>query len=117
MQKNRCNFVLLKKREISGHKYACVLYATSPLLSPYDLRRGFKLLKSNRSKHYAVSVGKDGVDSGNFYIGKTESFINGVPLEGNSINVPLDEDRVCDINTMDDWKRAEKMFKKLRRGK
>ena len=106
---------VLKSRHIQGHKYACVIYATSPLLSPLDLRRGFNLLKSNRSKHYAVSVGKNGIDAGNFYIGKTQSFIDGVPLEGNSINVPLDDDRVCDINTMTDWKRAEQMFKKLRK--
>lgn len=105
---------VLKKIE-QGHKYACVIYATSPLLSPHDLRRGFKLLKSNRSKDYAYSVDNKGDDAGNFYFGKTQSFISGIPLDGHSVHVPITEDRVCDINTMDDWQKAEQMFKKLRK--
>jgi len=93
--------------------YSCVIYATSPLLAVEDLRRGLDLLKSNRSLSYAYSTDELGSDAGCFYWGKTWSFICGDPLHENSINVPISEDRVCDINTFDDWNRALEMHKKL----
>lgn len=93
---------------------ACVIYATAPMMCREDLHRGLMLLRSSRNNHYAYSVrhGTD-EDAGQFYWGRARSFLEAVPLEGNSILVPVEETRVCDINTPDDWLRAEQMYTRV----
>lgn len=90
--------------------YACVLYATSPLLSVDDLKRGLDRLKTSRTKKYAYSVDEEGVDCGNFYWGKAKSFIDNIPLSGNSVEIPIAQERVMDINTPADWMLAETKY-------
>lgn len=99
-------------KQVSG-EFACVLYATAPLLTEEDLRRGFGYLKTSRSLDYAYSTDLDGNDAGCFYWGKREAFVEGRPLNENYITVPLSDDRVCDINTMEDWNKAMEMFEVL----
>ena len=98
-----------------ANDYVCCLYATSPLLSVEDLKRGLLLLKSNRQMEYAFSVGNNPLhDAGNYYWGHAKSFLNSIPIHREySIMVPIDESRVCDINTNEDWTKAEKMYTKL----
>lgn len=93
----------------------CCIYATSPLLSVEDLARGLVLLKSNRNMQYSFSVGTSPLrDAGNFYWGRREAFLADIPVHGEySIMVPIDEARVCDINTMDDWVEAEEKYRRL----
>jgi len=97
-------------------EYACCIYATAPMLTTQDLHRGLKLLKSSRSLDYAFSVGTEPLhDAGMFYWGKTEAFLTGAPLVSErSIMVPISSDRVCDINTEEDFLRAERMYLALR---
>ena len=95
---------------------ACCLYATSPLLTVGDLRRGWASYLSGIAA-YAHSVGPDGQDAGNFYFGHTENFIAGLPLEGNSLPVSLPAERVQDINSLDDWIKAEHMYAALHKPK
>lgn len=94
---------------------ACCIYATTPLMSREDLMRGYQMLRSSLSVAYAYSVGPDGKDAGQFYWGLTEAFIDGRELdEGNlTAHLPIAKERVCDINTMDDWIRAERMYANL----
>ena len=92
---------------------ACCLYATSPLLTAGDLRRGWASYLSGIAA-YAYSVGPDGQDAGNFYFSHTENFIMGLPLEGHTLPVPLPAERVQDINNLDDWIKAERMYTALR---
>jgi N-acylneuraminate cytidylyltransferase len=94
---------------------ACCLYATAPLLRVEDLRRGFSLLRSHNSASFAFSVGTSPLrDAGQFYWGWSQAFIRGDDLHANAVMVPINEDRVCDINTEDDWLRAEQMYLALR---
>lgn len=94
---------------------ACCIYATAPMMLPEDLRRGLQLLLSSRSLAYAFSVGTGPLcDAGQFYWGHVRSFLDRVPLvDQYSAMVPIDSARVCDINTEDDWRAAERMFAEL----
>ena len=105
-------------QEIFSHQpdrpeIACCIYATAPMMTKGDLRRGFAQFASGISA-YAYSTGPDGKDAGQFYWGMSENFIMGLPLDGHSQHVVLPEERVCDINTIDDWIRAERMYEALR---
>lgn len=97
-------------------EYVCVLYATAPLLIPNDLKRGLDLLKANPTFQYAFSVCTEPLyDAGGFYWGKRQAFLNDVLLFGErSIMVPIPTERVCDINTPEDWDRAEKLYTRMR---
>jgi pseudaminic acid cytidylyltransferase len=105
---------------------ACCIYATAPLMSSVDLARGLAELHENR-KAFAYSCGFDQsitgpttpnlADAGQFYWGHTWAFIGGVPLKDHSSMVLVDSDRVCDINTEEDWQRAEKMYAALEEAK
>lgn len=95
---------------------ACVIYATTPLLLPEHLRDGFNALMSPRWTNFAMSVGPDGKDAGCFYWGWVRSFLERMPLDGGlTQTVTLPGNRVCDINTPEDWALAESMFEALRR--
>lgn len=91
---------------------ACCLYATAPLITAEHIRRGWTQFLAG-THAYAYSTGPDGKDAGAFYWGMTENFIMGLPLEGHSQHVVLPAERVMDINTIDDWLRAERMYAAL----
>ena len=94
-----------------AYKYACCIYPTAPLMSVYDLCVGFGLLNRHKDP-YTYAVGPDNQDAGQWYWGLSEAFVGGVPLsEGAKYQVA--SNRVCDINTEDDWKRAERMYAEL----
>lgn len=95
-------------------EYACVLYATAPLLTVNDLRRGLRELESNRLMNYAYSTDMDGNDIGNFYWGRIDAFLEDAPLIMKSVTVPIDPARAIDINTPADWVLAESMYDHLR---
>lgn len=53
-------------------------------------------------------------DAGQFYWGRAEAWLAEKPLFGpNSVAVPLPRHRVQDIDTPEDWERAEHMFRVL----
>lgn len=95
--------------------FACCIYATAPLMITEDLMRGFRVLRDNDRLHYAMSVGTEPLrDAGQFYWGLTSSFIDAKPLlSAHTAMIAIEEKRVCDINTEDDWQRAERMYKEL----
>lgn len=88
---------------------ACVIYPCTPLLIPDDLRMGYLACTG---RMYSMSVGAHPLrDAGAFYWGLTRAFLEGVPLIGvNTAMVPLPEHRVCDINTLEDFQRAEQLY-------
>lgn len=93
---------------------ACVIYATAPLLSVDDLKRvrAALVLKKDLVGRFAYSVGADMRDAGACYWGKIPAFRDEEDLHGFGawkIVIP----NVCDINTMDDWEKAEKMYTEL----
>ena len=107
---------------LSGLRYSgtltCVIYATSPLLSVLNLKRGASFV--NRwNPRYAISVGATPFplrDAGQFYWGPPAFFMDRILLRHpNTAAVLIREGRVCDINTIEDWRCAEKMYAKLKR--
>lgn len=53
-------------------------------------------------------------DAGQFYWGKSSAWLSGQPIfSSDSAPVPVPRDRVQDIDTMEDWSRAEMMFEVL----
>jgi N-acylneuraminate cytidylyltransferase len=97
-------------RELPLH--ACCIYATAPMMTASDLRQGFGQLAA-RLRPYLYTTGQDGKDAGQWYWGLASAFANGVALEGNSHHYGLPEERTCDINTLDDWIRAERLYAAL----
>ena len=87
--------------------FGCVIYPTAPLLIPMDIYQCHALLHANRAKSYVYSVDSMLAPSGGFYFGYTRSFIDEIPLEGNSVMVVTND---IDINNAFDWERAEKLY-------
>ena len=100
--------VLLELPEVDD---ACVIYATSPLLVPADLHRGWAVLQKQGAL-YAMSVQADPLaDAGCFYWGKAAAFrVNAPLIDSHTVLVPMPAGRCCDINTEADWHRAEQMY-------
>lgn len=94
---------------------ACCLYPCSPLLAVEDLILGHDLL-AVQGTQYAMSVGTDPLcDAGNFYWGYAGAFMDDLSLIApHTAMVPIDKSRVCDINTPEDWLRAETLFDNLK---
>lgn len=98
--------------EATRPESACCIYATAPLMTFIDLRVGFSKLELGPT-HYIYSVDGLGQDAGQWYWGRTQSFIDGVLLATGGLGHVLPDERVCDINTLDDWIRAERMYAAL----
>jgi pseudaminic acid cytidylyltransferase len=93
---------------------ACCIYPTAPLMLEDDLFYGYGQV--NYGARYAMSVGDMPLaDAGQWYWGRVLSFVKELPLiHPRTAMVPIPADRVCDINTFDDWIRAEELYKKLK---
>lgn len=140
----------LERLSAQGRDYdlACCLYATAPLLSVDDLRRGHEVLSVAPGKSYAFSVcgfgfpvqralglDEEGAltplypeyrevrsqdlppafqDAGQFYWGRSAAWQRGdVLFSPSSLPVMLPRHRVQDIDTEEDWQRAEWLFAAL----
>lgn len=110
--------VLLKYFRNQRPYAACCIYATAPLMDVQDLIRGRQLLRHPHVA-FAMSVGYPPLrDAAQFYFGKTQAFIDRTPLVGPDTRfVEVPQERVCDINTEEDWKLAEQMYLALIRSK
>lgn len=101
--------------QIGAHfDLACCIYPTASMMSVRDLHRG-RLAMRKRDALFAFSVGtKPLCDAGQFYFGYPTAFKTHSPLfDTHSVMVPIDSNRVCDINTPDDWACAERMYSEL----
>lgn len=101
-----------------GHKFydtICCIYATSPLMDVRDLTLGAAMLAQETDTTFVFSVGYPPLqDAGQFYWGRCMDFITSKPLVGRYTRlVHVAADRVCDINTPEDWARAEIMYTAL----
>lgn len=94
-------------------EWACCIYPTAPMMTIADLRQGITLLKnSGNYNDYAMAVGTEPLrDAGQWYWGRAEAFASRRSLIGpRTLMIPIEESRVCDINTPEDWAKAEKMY-------
>lgn len=87
-----------------GHDfmYACCLYATAPMMIADDLHRAVQWLKISGGRGYAHVPGW-------FYFAKTETFLSHVAIE-ESAPMTAPENRYIDINTPEDFTKAEMMY-------
>lgn len=95
---------------------ACVIYPCTPMLVPSDLVRGHAVLQ-RQGALFAMSVHYDPLaDAGCFYWGKADAFRVRAPLiDSHTAMVPMPAARSIDINTQEDWARAESMFDNWRK--
>jgi pseudaminic acid cytidylyltransferase len=102
-------------REIGErHCMACCLYATAPLVTPLDLQLAYDIM-ALRPCRYVVSVATNPLrDIGNFYMGTAWSFIEGEELWCTHTGIyVMPAERAIDINTEEDFARAEEMYSAL----
>lgn len=96
---------------------ACCIYATAPLMHPVDLYRGYRALMSDPRSTFSFAVALDPLrDAGQWYWGRVPAFLSREPLDMNGVSVwknAIPDDRVCDINTPEDWQLAEEMYAAL----
>lgn len=95
---------------------ACCLYPCAPLTMAADLLQAKRHLEDNpRSTLFVFPVGTEPLrDAGAWYFGRTQAFLGEVALVSLYTRLlPLPARRVCDINTMADWRRAERLFADL----
>ena len=132
----------LKTIDTRGIEYACCIFATSPLLSIFDLKESFKLIIDEDYKFvfsatnfphpieraFKESISGKGLemlfpekyktrsqdlpewmhDAGQFYWGKVENWLEeSMNFDENSFAYRMPIWRVQDIDTLEDWKRAE----------
>lgn len=102
-------------REVSPrHQIACCIYPCTPLLTPADLKGGLDLLLQSAAINigYTFSVGKEPAlhDAGAFYWGYTAMFLKRACHLRHGRMYVLPPERDCDINTEDDWRRAEQLY-------
>lgn len=93
---------------------ACCLYPCTPLLRASDLIAAHHILQYEHCD-YVASVGANPLrDAGAFYFGHTDAFKAGIPLfDCRTLLRLLPDERVCDINTPEDWARAESLYAKM----
>jgi pseudaminic acid cytidylyltransferase len=91
--------------------YACCIYATAPLMTYLDLIFGYADLREGDAP-YVYTTGPNWQDAGQWYWGTVRAFLDGVSLDQGAL-YPLPASRVCDINTLDDWQRAEQLYANL----
>jgi pseudaminic acid cytidylyltransferase len=106
--------VMQEKAALGMPTEVCIIYATAPMLCAGDLLRGWEVM-DDQAVEYAMSVGTDPLrDAAQFYWCKWNALKSGIPLISEyTAMIPIDEHRVCDINTEDDWQRAERMYRFL----
>lgn len=92
----------LGRRPAWRPEYACCIYATTPMLRADDLVNGYNLMRVIDDYAYVP---------GWFYFGRAEWF--GVRSLTEPAPLVVGEERYIDINTEDDWKRAEEMYAAL----
>jgi pseudaminic acid cytidylyltransferase len=88
----------------------------------HPIQRAFKLAKKNKliffTKKHELTRTQDLVrsyhDVGQFYWGSVRNWLSKKKMHSNSIGLPIPKWRVVDIDNLQDWKRAELLFKILK---
>lgn len=98
-------------------------YAFSVTSFPFPIQRAVRIKANGRVEMFhpehcntrSQDLEEAYHDAGQFYWGRAEAWIDGRPIfNSEAIPVHLPRHRVQDIDTVEDWKRAELMFTALR---
>lgn len=93
---------------------AFCIYPCAPMLRHSTLYAASNPLRDGKLD-YVVPVATWLRDPGQFYAGNADAFRCGRPLLGpRTAILPIDPETECDINTPEDWTKAEVMFKHQR---
>ncbi len=93
--------------------FVCCLYATAPMVSVDDLTNGFHLIRLRNFAH-VISVGYPPLqDAAQFYWSDGWVISHCDYFEESTGLIHVDQSRVCDINTEEDFLRAEAMYEAL----
>jgi len=114
----------LAQLDVRNREIACCLYPCTPLLSPDILRMAFEALLTDKGSFAYVLTdvhshhkGEYMCDAGQFYMGRAWWFYENYPVkqhQRDTYYIPRRD--VVDINTPEDWARAEQMYKELHGG-
>lgn len=97
-------------------EHACCIYPCTPMISAERLRFAYDTLRC-WGYWYVIPVGRWLVDPGMFYMGKVSAFLNRASLlDIHTGLIPIDPRTAIDINTEEDWAKAEALFTATRRG-
>ena len=90
------------------YEYACCIYPCSPMLDEEDLRFAYNRLLGWPQFNY-VKI------DGWYYFGKAKAFLDNEPIDDakSVLSVFPDAERWIDINTPEDWSKAEAMYAAL----
>jgi N-acylneuraminate cytidylyltransferase len=100
-------------------------YSFSVTSYAFPIQRAIRITQAQRvemfqSEHFKTrsqDLEEAWHDAGQFYWGKANAWITNKPIFSHAAApVPLPRHRVQDIDTLEDWERAEWMFKALRQG-
>jgi pseudaminic acid cytidylyltransferase len=99
--------------------YVCCLYATCPLINPFDIQTAYQLLSSSKDQNHIISIGYPPLqDAAQIYFSQTDAILHDIQyFDYDTGLLRIAENRVCDINTMEDWENAERMYDDFNRGK
>lgn len=98
-------------------------YAFSVASYPFPIQRAVRITSNQRlemfqPEHFGArsqDLPEAWHDAGQFYWGKAQAWLQGTPLfSRDAAPVPLPRYRVQDIDTPEDWRRAEWLFKAMR---
>lgn len=93
------------------YQYVCCIYATAPMMSVDDLRVGFEAIQQPGIAH-AISIGYPPLqDAAQFYWSTRSALEQDIEyFNRNTALVYIEPHRICDINTEDEWSKAEAMY-------
>lgn len=104
---------------------AAVDYAFSVASYPFPIQRAVRVTAQNRIEMFqpehlgtrSQDLEEAFHDAGQFYWGRTSAWLEGRPIFGPcSVPVVMPRHRVQDIDTLEDWIRAEWLFKAMQAG-
>ncbi len=94
---------------------ACCIYPCAPLIHDADFMIAKRWLENDHEILYVMPVGMNPLrDAGQWYFGRASAFFGRTRLIGKYTRLYLLPNvRVCDINTMEDWGRAVKLYREM----
>lgn len=103
-QEVAADFLRSAATEGEPYKYACCIYPCAPMLTAEDLRTA--------AEEYEIGTPAFIYATGYFYWGRTTNFLDDLPLTHDT-EIIIPAYRYIDINTPDDWAKAEAMYAAL----
>ncbi len=105
---------------VQGHGYkvdfVCCIYPCAPLMTASELGVGLKAVRQEDA-HYAFAAGENPLrDAGQWYWSKAWPLLARTPMTlagADSYKIVIPDERVCDINTEEDWARAEELYRQF----